>query len=423
MPNSISVEKARCTGCTSCAKVCPVTCIDMVDRPKEPGVTWRKLAVIDESRCIFCNACVVVCDNLGQKSKNKSVFHAITMVREDTGTASHVQTDLYKGVWCFAEVRHGKLAPTIYELLNVSRKLAGTLGEEVAAVVMGKDVAGHAQDLIEHGADTVYVLDHPAFENFVDETYTRAFTALIKEKKPNKLLMPASTMGRSFASRVAVSADTGITADATELSVDPQTRMLHATRPSFGGNLMATILCEKHRPEMATVRPMSFPRAEKQPGRQGKVIAVNVDTSQWKERTKFIRFEPEKGETTDISTAEIIVSGGRGVGGAEGFKPLEQLAKVLGGAVAASRAAVDAGWIPYRHQVGLTGRTVRPKLYIAAGISGQIQHLAGMSSSDVIVALNKDPHCPLMQLATLSVEGDLFELIAALVAEIKSRRG
>lgn len=421
MPNSIFVTEERCTGCTSCARVCPTSCIDMVERPKVEGVKWKKLAVIDEIKCIFCNACVEACDTLHGKSKNKDVFHAITMVKEQS--TFKLDTTLYKGVWCYAEMRHGKLMPTIYELLHVAKGLAETLKEEISAVIIGKDVAQYAQDLIDHGADKVYVLDSPLFENFVDETYTHALTELILKEKPNKLILPASTLGRSFASRVAISAQTGITADATELSIDPQTRMLHATRPSFGGNLMATILCEKHRPEMATVRPMSFPRAPKQAGRQGKVVNVAIDPAKVKQRTKFVRFEPEKGEALDISTADVIVAGGRGVGGEQGFKPVEELAKALNAAVGASRAAVDAGWIQYRHQVGLTGRTVRPKLYVAAGISGQIQHLAGMSSSEVIVCLNKDPEAPLMKLASLSVEGDLFELLPAIVKEIQKRRG
>lgn len=423
MPNTIYVDKNKCTGCTSCARVCPVSCIDMVDRPKEPNVTWRKLAIIDEAKCIFCNACVQACDKLHEKSKNKDVFHAITMVKATVEGKTTVDVSLYKNVWIFAEMRHGQLMPTAYELLGVARGLADTLQEEVAAVLIGKDVTPRAQDLIDHGADRVYVLDHPSLENFVDETYTRLLTDLIAKEKPNKLLMPASTIGRSFGSRVAVAANTGITADATELSIDPKTRMLHATRPSFGGNLMATILCEKHRPEMATVRPMSFPRAPRQEGRKGQVISVPVTEAQVKSRTRFVRFEAEKESGQDISAAEIIVAGGRGVGGANGFKILEALAKVLKGAVAASRAAVDAGWIPYRHQVGLTGRTVRPKLYIAAGISGQIQHLAGMSSSDVIVSINRDPESPLNKLATFSIEGDLFEVIPAITQEIESRRG
>lgn len=423
MPNAIFVDKHRCTGCTSCSRVCPVSCIDMVERPKEPGVTWRKLALIDEAKCIFCNACVQACDKLFEKSKNKDVFHAITMVKEKVEGKTTVDVSLYKNVWVFAEMRHGKLMPTAYELLGVARGLAATLGEEVAAVLMGKDVAQHAQDLIDHGADRVYVLDHPSLENFVDEIYTQLLTDLIVKEKPNKLLMPASTIGRSFGSRVAISANTGITADATELAIDPKTRMLHATRPSFGGNLMATILCEKHRPEMATVRPMAFPRAPKQAGRQGKVINVAVDLAKIKQRTRFVRYEAEKGEAQDITSAEVIVAGGRGVGGAEGFKSIEALANLLKGAVGASRAAVDAGWIAYRHQVGLTGRTVRPKLYIAAGISGQIQHLAGMSSSEVIVSINKDAEAPLNKMATFSIDGDLFEILPALVKEIEKRRG
>jgi electron transfer flavoprotein alpha subunit len=284
---------------------------------------------------------------------------------------------------------------------------------------MGSGVTQYAQDLVDHGADKVYVFDDPLFEQFVDEAYANALVELIKKEKPNKLLLPASTIGRSFASRVAVMAHTGITADATEVAIDPKTRMLHATRPSFGGNLMATILCEKLRPEMATLRPMAFPRAEKQAGRKGQIIPVKPNTSQWKHRERLVRFELEKEEGGDITQAEIIVSGGRGVGGAKGFEPITALAHALRGAVGASRAAVDAGWIAYRHQVGLTGRTVKPKLYVACGISGQIQHLAGMSSSDVIIAINKDPEAPLMKMATVAVEGDLFEIVPAIVNELK----
>ncbi len=424
MANEIFVIKERCTGCGSCVKVCPVNCISMADR-NEPNVRWKKLAVIDANKCVFCNACVLDCDKLFDKTKakvpNPEFFHAIVMKKEESAAVNIDQTQ-YKGVWCYAEQRHGKIVPTIYELLTVGGQMAKDLNEELCAVLIGHNVTQYAQDIIDHGADKVYVLDHPSFEHFVDEAYAQAMTDLIKQEKPNKLLMPASIIGRSFSSRVAIMANTGITADATEFAIDPKTRMMHATRPSFGGNLMATILCERHRPEMATVRPMSFPRTPKVAGRQGKVINVAVDPSKWNIRTKFVEYKPETNEQVDITGAEKVVAGGRGLGKPEGFKLIEDLASTLGAAVAASRPTVDAGWIPYRHQVGLTGRTVRPKLYIACGISGQIQHLAGMSSAETIVAINKDPDAPLMKLATLSVEGDLYELIPLIIKEIQKAK-
>ncbi|HVO33191.1 MAG TPA: FAD-binding protein [Elusimicrobiota bacterium] len=424
MPNRIFVTNERCTGCTACAKVCPVNCIDMPNRSAEDkakGVKWPKVAVIDEVKCIFCGACVKVCDDLAEKAKKTDLFHAITMEKEVIESAGPaIDPTQFKGVWCYAEVRHGKLVPTVYELLTVAGILNGVLKEEISVVLIGHQVSQHAQEIIEHGADKVYVIDHPVFENFVDEAYCAALTELIKREKPNKLLLPASTIGRSFASRVAITANTGITADATEFAVDPKTRMMHATRPSFGGNLMATILCEKHRPEMATVRPMSFARAPRIPGRQGKILKVTVDPATWNIRAKFKQYVPEQSKQEDITSAEKIVSGGLGLGKADGFKLVEELADVLGAAVGASRAVVDKGWIPYRHQVGLTGRTVRPKLYIACGISGAIQHLAGMSSSEFIVAINRDPNAPLMSIANLAVEGDLYEILPALTKELKA---
>lgn len=425
MPNEISILQDRCTGCGSCVKVCPTNCISMADR-NQIGVRWKKLAVIDVDKCVFCNACVEDCDKLFEKTKakipNPDFFHAIVMKKEVVETSYKIDTTSYKGVWCYAEQRHGKLMPTIFELLNVGGQMARDLGEELSAILIGHKVSSYAQEILEHGADKVYVMDHPIFEHFVDEAYAIAMKDLILKEKPNKLLMPASIIGRSFSSRVAILAHTGITADATEFSIDPQTRMMHATRPSFGGNLMATILCEKHRPEMATVRPMSFAQTPRQAGRQGKVIPVSVDPSQWNLRTKFVEFKAEEQTQVDITAAETIVSGGRGLGHPDGFKLIENLAKSLGAAVGASRPTVDAGWIPYRHQVGLTGRTVRPKLYIACGISGQIQHLAGMSSAETIVAINKDPEAPLMKLATLSVEGDLYELIPLIIKEIQKSK-
>jgi len=424
MPNRIFVTNDRCTGCSACAKACPVTCIDMVVRPAEDkakGVKWPKLAIIDEIKCIFCGACVDVCNKLGEKANKPDIFHAITMEKEVVvSTTPAIDPALYKGVWCYAEVRHGELVPTIFELLHVATQMNDVLKEEISAVLIGSGVEKYAQEIIEHGADKVYVIDNPVFENFVDEAYCAALTELIRQEKPNKLLLPASTIGRSFASRVAITAKTGITADATEFAIDPKTRMMHSTRPSFGGNLMATILCEKHRPEMATVRPMSFPRTPRVAGRQGKVMKVHVDPAKWNIRTTFKKFVPEESKQVDITAADRIVSGGLGLGKADGFKLVEELANVMGAAVGASRAVVDKGWIPYRHQVGLTGRTVRPKLYIACGISGAIQHLAGMSSSEFIVAINKKADEPIMSIANLAVEGDLYEILPALIKELKA---
>jgi electron transfer flavoprotein alpha subunit len=343
------------------------------------------------------------------------------MSSEESILAIPVKPEEHKDVWTFAEVRHGKLVPTAFELLGVASGLAKDLGEKLCSVIIGKNVSQYAQSLIDHGADKVYVIEHDSLEHFIDETYAKLLVDLLIKEKPNKFLLPASIIGRSFGSRVAVQANTGITADVTELSINREkNNTLNAIRPSFGGTLMATILCIRgHRPEMATVRPMAFPQAPEQKGRTGQVIKVPVDLSNYKPRERFVRFEPEATQEIDISQATTIVAGGYGVGSAQGFEPLKNLAKALGGAVGASRRAVDAGWISYRHQVGLTGRVVRPKLYIAVGISGQIQHLAGMNSSDTIVAINKDPEAPLMKLATFSIEGDLFEILPAIQKELE----
>lgn len=339
---------------------------------------------------------------------------------EEAILAIPIEPQNHKDVWIFAEVRHGKLMGTASELLNVGKTLAKDLNEKLCAVLIGKNVSQHVNALFEYGADKVFVLENDALEQFVDETYADLLTALMIKEKPNKLLMPASITGRSFGSRVAVQANTGITADATELNINKEKGgVLNAIRPSFGGTLMATILCIRgHRPEMVTVRPMAFPQGTAEKGRKGEVVNVPVDPSKFKKRERHLKFIPETEQEVDISGAQTIISGGYGVGGKDGFKPIVDLAKTMGAAVGASRRAVDAGWIPYRHQIGLTGRVVRPKLYIAVGISGQIQHLAGMNSSETIVCINKDPEAPLMKLATFAVEGDFTEILPAIQKEL-----
>ena len=329
-----------------------------------------------------------------------------------------------KGVWCVAEFLRGKVQPSLYELITCGRKLADELGQPLSVVLIGDQVAGLAEGLGACGVARSYLIEHPAFAAFVDELHARALAELIAKEKPAAVLLPSSTAGRSLAARAAALAGAGLASEIVEASVaDKATSALRLTRACSGGAYLVPVTCAKRRPVMATVRPGSYPKAESKNGHKAEVVRVPADPASWGARTKFIGFEPEASQTVDLAQADVIVSGGFGLGKAEGFKLVEDLAKVLGGAVGASRRAVDIGWIPYRHQVGLTGRTVKPKLYIAVGISGQVQHLAGMNRSDVIVSINNDPASPLMQMADFAVEGDLYEILPALIEEAKKAKG
>lgn len=325
----------------------------------------------------------------------------------------------WKNVWILAETSRGKVSPTAYELLSAGRKLADDLGEKLCAVVLGHDVKKFADDLFAHGADIVYVCDAPQLENYIDDVYAKTLAGMIAEYKPNKFLLPATNMGRSLSAKTAVFAGTGLTADATEVAINKEDGQLHATRPTFGGNLMATITCARTRPEMCSLRPMSYPKAQAQSGRKGEVVEFAFDAEKYTSLARFVEFIKSQNEGLDLSEAEVIVAGGRGLGKAEGFALLEKVAARLGGAVAASRGPVDSGWIEYRRQVGLTGRTVKPKIYIACGISGQIQHMAGCSGADVIVAINKDPEAPIMKMAHYAVQGDLYEVLPAMLEALE----
>lgn len=321
----------------------------------------------------------------------------------------------WKNVWILAEVSQGKISPTAYELLTAGKSLAEDLGEKLCAVLLGKEVKKLAQDLFDHGAEVVYVCEAPELENYIDDIYAKTLNGMIQAYKPNKFLLPATNLGRSLSAKTAIFAATGLTADATEVVINKEDGQLHATRPTFGGNLMATITCARTRPEMCSLRPMSYPRAPKTEGKTGEVVEFAFDGQKYTSLAKFLKFIKSEGEGLDLSETDVIVAGGRGVGKAEGFELLGKLAARLGGAVAASRAPVDNGWIEYRRQIGLTGRTVKPKLYIACGISGQIQHMAGCSGADVLVAINKDPDAPIMKMAHYAVEGDLYEVIPAML--------
>lgn len=321
----------------------------------------------------------------------------------------------YKNIWILAEVQRGKLSAASYELLTAGQKLANDLGEKLCAVLIGHNVALFAQDLISHGADIVYVCDDAHLENYVDDIYAKVVTDLIQKYKPNKFLMPATNSGRALSAKVAVFAKTGLTANATDVQINKADGQLYVTRPTFGGNLMATITCAKTRPEMCSLHPMSYEAAPVKQGHKGEVVHFAFDEKKYTSLVKFLEFIKCNRSDLDLSQSDIIVAGGRGVGNKEGFDLLKKLADRLGGAVAASRPPVDNGWADARCQIGLTGCTVKPKLYIACGISGQLQHMAGVTGADTIVAINKDPNAPIMKMAHYAVVGDFREVIPAML--------
>ncbi|MCX7940259.1 MAG: electron transfer flavoprotein subunit alpha [Endomicrobia bacterium] len=411
--NKIEVIVTKCIGCGLCIKSCPYGAIKLVDSPHqlESGRTVKQLAVIDLDKCTYCGACVEACKR----------YNAILIEKKEEQVTAPL--DVYKNVWIYAEQHRGTISPVVFELIAKGKELAEKLNVKVCSILLGHNIKELAKELIYYGSDIVYIVDDPVLKEFLDEPYSTVLSWLIQKEKPEIVLMGATNIGRSFASRVAAKIRTGLTADCTGLDVDPTTRNLLQTRPAFGGNIMATILTPKHRPQMATVRHKVFKPLQKDTSRNGEIIEVQYDFSKVKIRTKFLEFIKDTTAKVNLAEADIIVSGGRGLGGPDGFKLLEELADLLGGAVGASRAAVDAGWIPYSHQVGQTGRTVAPKLYIACGISGQIQHLVGMSSSQIIVAINKDPSAPMMKIATYSIEGDLYEIVPELIKAVKEYKG
>ncbi|MCX5791052.1 MAG: electron transfer flavoprotein subunit alpha [Elusimicrobia bacterium] len=392
---SIKILLDKCTGCTLCVKSCPFGAIHMAERK----------AVIDMAKCTLCGACAEACK-----------FAAIELEKAG-GPAKDLSA--YKDVWVFCEQKKGVIQSISFELLGEGRKLADKLGVKLCAVLLGGGMEDAAEKLGERGADKVYLVDHPALKAYQDEPYTAVLVKLVEEFKPEVILCGASTIGRSLISRVAIKTSAGLTADCTGLDIDEKERLLLQTRPAFGGNIMATIIAPDHRPQMATVRHKVMKEAPVQPGRTAEIVSKAYPEETFASRTRLLNVVEELTSTVNISEADIIVSGGRGMGGKENFALLEELAKVLGGAVGASRSAVDADWIPYSHQVGQTGKTVCPKLYIACGISGQIQHLIGMQSSKVIVAINKDPDAPIFKIATYGIVGDVNELVPALTREFR----
>lgn len=393
--NPICVSREKCVACGACITACPFAAIALQDQ----------VAVIDVNRCNLCGACVEACS-----------LAAIEIARN---AAVNLDLGSYKGIWVFAEQKDNLIQSITYELLGEGRKLADVLGMELSAVLLGHTIQNQVSALRLRGADRIYLVDRAELAYFQDESYANVLIDLVRRHKPAILLCGATTIGRSLAPRVAVTLNTGLTADCTELSIDPATGDLLQTRPTFGGNIMATIISPNHRPQMATVRHKVMKEACIVEGRSTEIILEQVAYELVQSRTRRLRFELEQETTINISEANIIVSGGRGLQAPENFSLIRELAEVLGAGVGSSRAAVDAGWIPYSHQVGQTGKTVCPKIYIACGISGQIQHLAGMSSSDLIIAINKDKDAPIFNVANYGIVGDLFKILPLLTRELK----
>ncbi len=395
------IDVDTCTGCEACVPSCPFGSLSMKDG----------IAVADE-RCNFCSACVDACP-----------VGAITVEKEEK--AVPVDTGAHKNVWAFIEHEQEKVSSVSFELLGEGRKLADALGSQVCGMLFGDqdDVDHFATEAIAHGAEKVYVMESPLLKQYRTDPYARAAVDLIRKYKPEIVLFGATTQGRDFAGTVATTLEVGLTADCTGLDIDPETKYLKQTRPAFGGNIMATIHDYPHyRPQMSTVRPKVFAMPPRDDSRKGEILRETLQMTADEVRTKILEFI--KGtETVNLADAEIIVSGGRGVGSAENFKVIRELAGVLGAAVGASRAAVDSGWVSYEHQVGQTGRTVRAKIYIACGISGSVQHQAGMKTSDIIVAINKDPDAPIFKIATYGVVADLFAVVPKLTQEFQKRLG
>ncbi len=395
----LKVDEKLCIGCGICENHCPFGAIEVVEG----------IAVVGDT-CNLCGACVEECE-------------VEALIIEDTGGRKATKDiDTWSGVWVFCEFTRGALAPVATELLGIGRQLADARGVELTAILLGHLTGDSANTLIGHGADIVYRVDNPALELFSDEIFEKILTDLIVEHKPEVVLAGATAIGRSFIPGVATSVDAGLTADCTRLEIGEDGNLLQ-TRPAFGGNIMATIVCPETRPQMATVRPKVMKELEYDQSRTGEIIDVDPTARQLSCRIQILESVSEKQSKVNIQESDILVSGGRGLDNEKGFELIAKLAEALGGKVSASRAVVDAGWIPYPHQVGQTGKTVAPKLYIACGISGAIQHVAGMQSSETIVAINRDPDAPIFNVADYGLVGDLYEVIPKLINKIEEQRG
>ncbi|HOW23514.1 MAG TPA: FAD-binding protein [Sedimentibacter sp.] len=391
--DGIDIIKDKCVGCKACFVACPYGAIEFVE----------KKAVITD-KCTLCGAC-----------KESCRFSAIVS-EMDYRQGSDLSR--YEGMWVFAEQRYGKLKPVSLELLGKARELAARLNAKVTSVLFGYNIGFLARDLIAYGADQVLMMDEEWLGDFNDRIYGELITNLVKEHKPEIVLVGATSKGRSLAPYISSSLKTGLTADCTGLSIDDE-GLLVQTRPAFGGNLMAEIVCPHNRPQMATVRPKVFKPLE--PDYEKRGIITRIQKEPIEGLVKLIR-NIDNAEGQSLTDAEIIVSVGRGIGSAANIRLAGELADALGGVLASSRPLVDMGWMPYSRQVGQTGKTVAPRIYIACGISGAIQHLAGLADIDTIIAINQDPEAPIFKVANYGIVADVKEFLPLLTEKIKQAK-
>ena len=387
--SEIRIDIETCIGCEACVSSCLYEALSMDDGH----------AAVDPDKCALCGSCVDVCP-----------VGAIELIG---GKKEKADKGDYHGVWVYAEQWQGQINDAVFELLSTARDLAADLEEDLSAVLIGSEIAD-AEELIRYGAKTVYYLKDEGLAVPDDETYAMLLSDLIREKKPAAVLYAATTFGRSMAPRVAATLQTGLTADCTKLAIDKERKLLQQTRPAFGGNVMATILCPEHRPQMATVRPKVFKKSLPETENEGSIEIVPVNIDETAVKTKILEVLELAGKELRVEDAEIVVSGGAGFASKEDFELVRKLADAMGGCVGASRAAVDLGYAPHVSQVGQTGKVIAPKLYIACGISGAIQHLVGMENAEYIVAINKDPNASIFQIADVSIVGDIMEILPKL---------
>jgi electron transfer flavoprotein alpha subunit len=394
---TVWIEDENCRGCKLCVKACPYDAIEIID---------GKARLND--RCTGCGACIEVCKDGCIKTDKKEIV---------------VDLSGYSGIWVFTEQNHGLLNSASLEILGCACGLAKGLKEQVSAVVLGspkQNLQKIALKMIKYGAEIVYKVQDKNLENYSTIPYSKIIIDLIKEKKPSIMLFSATHIGRDLAPRISRNLEVGLTADCTQLAIDPETKHMLQTRPAFGGNVMATIISPKSRPQLATVRPGVMEANEPSKKSTGKIFKIEPKLKNEDIITTLVKHIKEKHRKVNIKDAKVIVAGGRGVGNKAGFKLLEELAELLGGEVAGSRICMENGWIPLERQVGQTGQVVKPELYIACGISGAIQHKAGMQESRVIVAINKDADAPIFEIADYAIQGDLHEIVPELTKAIKA---